>query len=105
MGEDYEVKVRFEEDPKVTLTLSKGGGGQALIKSRPVGLLCSYTCETVIASFYEGEAIEVKWKLGRGTSQLTWAKGAGTCIGSSEALEGSCTVPMEAATELVADLG
>lgn len=101
MGEDHEVSARFQEDPKHLLTLAKQGGGQALIKTRPAGILCGNTCNSSTASFYEGESVEVIWKLGKGTSSLTWVKGAGACIGSSEALEGSCTVTMGEAHALV----
>ena len=104
MGEDHEVSADFEEDPKLSLSLTKTGGGQALVKSKPAGLLCAYTCFEAESSFYEGEAITVSWKLGKGTTKLSWSEGAGTCTGTSEALEGSCTVSMSAATELAATL-
>src|SRR5207342_1130965 len=91
MGEDHEVSADFQEDPKLPLALSKTGGGQALIKTKPAGVLCGYTCFDAAASFYEGEAITVSWKLNKGTTKLTWSKGAGTCTGSSEATEGTCT--------------
>ena len=104
MGEDHKVIADFEEDPKFSLSLSKEGGGQALIKTKPAGVLCGYTCTAAAASFYEGETIEVSWKLNKGTTKLTWAKGAGTCTGSSEALEGACTVTMDAAKDLTATL-
>ncbi|HEX7245611.1 MAG TPA: hypothetical protein VF245_08610 [Solirubrobacterales bacterium] len=104
MGEDHEVKALWEADPKLSLALTKTGGGQALIKSKPAGLLCGFICLDAGASFYEGEAITLSWKLNKGTTKLTWSKGAGTCTGSSEAPEGSCTLNMSAATELEATL-
>ncbi|HEX7245624.1 MAG TPA: hypothetical protein VF245_08675 [Solirubrobacterales bacterium] len=104
MGEEHEVSALFEEDPKFHLSLAKTGGGQTLLKSKPAGILCSYACFDAGASFYEGEAITVSWKLNKGTTELTWSKGAGTCTGSSEAPEGSCAVSMSAATELEATL-
>jgi len=104
MGEDHEVSALFQEDPKLSLSLTKQGGGQALIKSKPAGILCGFTCFSAGASFYEGEAITLSWKLNKGTTRLTWSKGAGTCTGSSEALEGSCTVSMSAAVGLAATL-
>ena len=104
MGEDHEVSALFEEDPKLSLSLSKSGGGQALIKSKPAGILCGFTCIEANAAFYEGEAITLSWKLNKGTSELTWSEGAGTCTGTSEALEGSCAVSMSAAVGLAATL-
>ena len=102
---DHTVSASFAEDTKYALSLAKEGGGQALVKTKPPGMVCSYTCGQLSASFYEGEVIEVKWKLGKGTSSIDWSSGAGTCTGTSEAVEGVCTVTMSAARELVADLG
>ena len=104
MGEDHEVTADFEEDPKFSLSLSKSGGGQALIKTKPAGVLCGYTCTEAVASFYEGEAITVSWKLNKGTTKLTWSKGAGTCTGVFVTLEGACTMTMDAAKSLLASL-
>ena len=104
MGEDHEVTADFEEDPKLSLSLTKTGGGQALIKTKPAGVLCPYICFDAESSFYEGEAVSVSWKLNKGTSKLTWSEGAGTCTGSSEAPEGTCTLSMSAATALAATL-
>jgi hypothetical protein len=104
MGEDHEVSALFEEDPKLSLSLAKAGGGQALIKTKPAGISCGNTCLGADASFYEGEAITVSWKLNKGTSELTWTQGAGTCTGSSEASEGSCTLSLASATALLATL-
>ena len=104
MGDDHEVSALFQEDPKLSLSLTKQGGGQALIKSKPAGILCGFTCFSAGAAFYEGEAITLSWKLNKGTTRLTWSKGAGTCTGTSEALEGSCTVSMSAAVGLAATL-
>jgi len=104
MGEDHEVLADFEEDAKLALTLSKSGGGQALIKTKPAGTVCGFTCTDSVASFYEGEAVTVSWKLNKGTTELTWAKGAGTCTGSSEAPEGTCALTLTEDTELGAAL-
>lgn len=104
MGEEHEVSALFEADPKLLLSLTKSGGGQALIKSKPAGLLCGNICFDAGASFYEGEAVTLSWKLNKGTSELTWSEGAGTCTGSTEALEGSCTVTMSGAVALTATL-
>ena len=102
---DHTVSASFAEDPKFDLAISKEGGGQALIKTKGPGTVCSYTCGSSTASFYEGEEVLVSWKLGKGTSSLTWTSGAGSCTGTHEGAEGSCTVTMSAANELVAELG
>jgi len=104
MGEEHSVQADFQEDPKLALTLAKSGGGQALVKTKPAALLCGYACPGAGASFYEGEAIEVHWTLGKGTSSIDWGAGAGTCTGTSSATEGACTLTMSAATELTAEL-
>jgi DNA-binding beta-propeller fold protein YncE len=95
------VSAVFAEDPTQTLSLAKEGGGQGLIKSKPAGLNCTYTCSFQEVAFYE-EAIEISWKLGKGTSSLEWTGGAGTCTGTTEAETGSCSVTMSAAKSLVA---
>jgi Divergent InlB B-repeat domain len=102
MSEDHEVEASLEEDAKFALSLEKQGGGQGIVKTKPPGMVCSYTCGQLSASFYMGETVEVKWKLNKGTTSIEWAAGAGSCTGSSEALEGACAVTMDAAEGLVA---
>ncbi len=102
MDEDHQVEAEFAEDAKHLLSLAKEGGGQGLVKSTPSGLLCGYTCSAGAASFYAGEEVAVSVKLNKGTAKVTWTTGAGTCTGSSEALESTCTVTMSAAKSLVA---
>jgi hypothetical protein len=102
MTEDSAIEALYAEDEMNTLTLSKVGGGQGSVKTTPSGILCGYTCGLISASFYQGEMVEVKWKLGKGTSSLQWATGAGNCDGTTEASESTCTVPMSEAHELVA---
>jgi hypothetical protein len=104
MGEDHEVRALFEEDPKFALTLSKTGGGQALIKTKPAGVVCGFTCTDAVAGFYANEVVTVAWKLNKGTTNLTWSKGAGTCTGTTEAAEGACTLALSEATQLEAGL-
>jgi hypothetical protein len=103
MTEAHSVEAEFAPDTQYTLSLSKEGGGQGSIKSKPSGLLCGYTCNSQVASFYSGEEVLITYKLNKGTTKLTWSSGAGSCTGSTEALEGTCTVPMAEAQELVAD--
>jgi hypothetical protein len=104
MGEDKEVSAEFAEDAKHLLTLTKQGGGQALIKTQPSGLNCGATCSAQTASFYGGEPIEVSWKLNKGTTSIDWGAGAGTCAGAHTALEGSCTLTLGEGIELKAEL-
>ena len=98
------IEARFAEDPRHALTIAKSGGGQALIKTKGPGIVCSYTCSSGSASFYEGETVEVRWKLAKGTSSLEWGTGSGTCTGTETEAEGACTVTMSAARSLSAQL-
>lgn len=102
MNEDHEVEAEFAPDPQYVLRLAKEGGGQGSVKTKPSGIICGLTCNASAASFYAGEAVSVSVKLGEGTTKLTWASGAGTCIGSTEALESNCTVEMDEVHSLVA---
>jgi virginiamycin B lyase len=104
MSADRTVSASFAEDTKYALSLAKQGGGQALIKTKPPGMVCAYACGSISASFYTGETVEVKWKLGKGTDSIEWSTGSGTCTGLSEAIEGTCMVTMSAARSLVAEL-
>ena len=99
---DATVSASFAEDPTQTLSFSKIGGGQGLVKSKPAGLNCAFTCSSQAVHFYEGEELTISWKLGKGTSSIEWSTGADTCTGSSEAETGSCTVTMDEAHSLVA---
>jgi hypothetical protein len=101
--EDHSVEAEFAPDTQYALTFSKTGGGQGSVKSKPSGLLCGYTCSSQVASYYSGEEVLITYKLNKGTTKLTWSTGGGTCTGSTEALEGTCTVPMSSAKTLVAD--
>jgi hypothetical protein len=96
MGANKEVTATFTEVPQKTLTLTKSGGGTALIKTKPTGVNCGYTCPANSASFYEGGLVEVAWKLNKGTTSIEWTSGAGTCTGKSTALEGTCTLTIGA---------
>jgi hypothetical protein len=89
----------YAEDAKSTLTLSKTGGGQGLVKTNPTNVNCSYTCTAAKAEFYVTEtAVPVSVTLGKGTSSVTWTTGAGTCTGNAV----SCTVNMSESHTLVA---
>jgi hypothetical protein len=96
MGEDHEVGAFFAEDPKFSLSLAKAGSGQGIVKSHPAGILCSYACSALTASFFEGEEVllEVS-KVGKGSTFAGWSGGG--CSGT-----GTCTVSMDGAKEVTA---
>jgi len=98
IAEDSAIEEVYAEDAKHTLTLSKEGGGQGLIKSKPANVNCGYACASAKAGFYASESPEVTVTLGKGTTQVTWTSGAGTCVEHAT----SCTVPMSSDQELVA---
>lgn len=103
-GEDSSIEVLVEEDPKNTLSLSKEGGGQVFIKTKPTGILCGYTCSAAEAEFYAADTVLVSVKLNKGTNKLEWTTDAGTCTGTIETAEATCEVPMSEAHELTAKL-
>lgn len=102
MSENHAVEAEFAPDAQYVLSLAKEGGGQGSVKTKPPGISCGFTCGSSAASFYENEAIAVSVKLSMGTTKLTWTNGEGTCTGSTEALETTCTVKMDEARSLVA---
>jgi hypothetical protein len=102
MDEDHEVEAEFAPNPQYALSLTKEGGGQGSVKTKPAGIVCGFTCNASTASFYDGDAVSVNVKLGKGTTKLTWTSGAGTCTGSTETLESNCTVEMDEVHSLVA---
>jgi hypothetical protein len=99
---DATVSATFAEDTKYALSLAKEGGGQGVVSTKPGGISCSFTCGSETASFYEGETVEVKWKLGKGTSWIQFSGEAGDCPASSEAETGACHVEMDEAHSFVA---
>ncbi|HEX7245621.1 MAG TPA: hypothetical protein VF245_08660 [Solirubrobacterales bacterium] len=88
----------YAEDTKKTLTLTKEGGGQGFVKTKPTNINCGLTCTSAKAEFFASESPEVSVTLGKGTSKVTWVSGAGTCTGNAL----TCTVPMSASHSLVA---
>ena len=95
---DSKIQEVYAEDAKHTLTLEKTGGGQGFVKTKPTNINCGLTCTKAAASFYASETAEVTVTLGKGTSSVTWFKGAGTCTGNAL----TCTVPMSSEPQLVA---
>jgi hypothetical protein len=89
----------YAEDAKNTLTLTKSGGGQGFVKTKPTNVNCGLTCTAAEAEFFASESPEVSVTLGKGTTQVTWTSGAGTCTGHAT----SCSVPMSSSHSLVAE--
>ncbi len=95
MGEDHEVEALFAEDAKHLLTLSKSGGGQGTVKSKPTSINCGLTCSTQTSSFYAGEVVELTYTLGKGSEFGGWS---GACSGT-----GACAVTMSEAKGVTAE--
>ena len=66
MSAAKEVTATFTEVSKTPFSVAKSGGGTAQIKTKPTGINCGFTCERESASFYQGEPVEVSWKLNKG---------------------------------------
>jgi hypothetical protein len=98
MGEDHEVEALFAEDPKHTLTLTKAGDGLGVVKSKPAGIACLYTCTSSKAHFYGGEAVVLEAVPGKGSTFEGWY-GDG-CSGT-----GACAITMNQAREVGAQFG
>ncbi|HEX7245473.1 MAG TPA: hypothetical protein VF245_07915 [Solirubrobacterales bacterium] len=98
MDKDHDVEALFAADPKHTLTLTKVGDGRGAIKSKPAGIVCSYTCTASKASFYEDETVVLEAVANKGDTFEGWSGGG--CSGV-----GACTVTMTEAREVVADFG
>jgi hypothetical protein len=90
----------YAEDAKNTLSVSKEGGGQGFIKTTPANINCGYTCTAAAAQFYFNESAAITVTLNKGTTSVTWVKGAGTCTTGSKVL--TCSVPMSSSASLVA---
>jgi hypothetical protein len=97
MDKDHEVGALFAADPKHTLTLTKVGDGQGIVKSKPAGISCLYTCVATEAKFYAGQTIALEAIPGKGSTFEGWSGG---CSGT-----GICTVTLSEADEVVADFG
>jgi len=98
ISSDSSIEELYAEDAKNTLTLAKEGGGQGFVKTKPTNINCGFTCTAAEAEFYANETPEVTVTFNKGTTSVTWVKGAGTCTGSAT----TCSVPMSASHELVA---
>src|SRR4249919_2697062 len=96
---DSKIVEVYAEDAKHTLNLTKTGGGQGFVKTKPTNINCGLTCTKATAEFYASETPEVSVTLGKGTSKVTWSPpGAGTCTGHAL----TCSVPMSETQTLFA---
>ena len=93
------AKARFDT-PRIAFTVSKEGSGQGTITSKPAGISCGTSCKSASATFKSDAEIAITVTLGKGTTQVTWTSGAGTCTGHAL----TCTVPASA-ERLVAKFG
>jgi len=89
----------YAEEKKNTLSVTKEGGGQGFIKTTPSNINCGYTCTAAAVQFYASESAAITVTLNKGTTSVTWVKGAGGCVSNQL----TCTVPMSSAHELVAE--
>ncbi len=96
MGQDHEVQALFAEDAKHLLTLSKSGGGQGTVKSKPASINCGLTCSTQTSSFYQGQVVELTYTLGKGSEFGGWT-------GCDSEPEGKCLVTMSGAKGVTAE--
>jgi hypothetical protein len=88
----------YAADATHTLSLSKEGGGQGFVKTKPTAINCGYTCTAASGEFFFNEEAPVTVTLNKGTTSVTWTTGAGTCTGNAL----SCSVPMSGDHTLVA---
>lgn len=98
MDKDHDVEALFAADSKHTLTLTKVGDGRGIIKSKPAGIVCLFTCTTSTASFYQGEAVVLEAVANKGDTFEGWSGGG--CSGT-----GTCTTTLTEAKEVTADFG
>ena len=102
IGADSTIEEVYAENAKKTLTLTKKGGGQGFIKTKPTNINCGYTCVSAAAEFFASEtAVPVTVILNKGTTSVTWsgATGGTTCTGNAL----SCTVDMSTNQTLTAE--
>jgi hypothetical protein len=88
-----------------TLTLTKAGTGQGAVGSKPKGIKCGNTCPTSVASLYKETSVVLTAKAAAtaGSTLEGW-EGCETTTTIS-ATEGTCTVKMTEAKEVIAKFG
>jgi len=97
MSQDHEVEALFGEDPKYTLTLTKIGDGQGVVRSKPAGISCIFTCTDTQAVFYTGQTVMLEALAYKGDTFEGWS---GSCGGL-----GACVISMDKAKKVSAEFG
>jgi len=102
LGADSTIEEVFTENAKNTLSLTKTGGGQGFVKTKPTNVNCGYTCGFAEAEFFASEiAVPVTVTLNKGTTSVTWSGASGGTTCTSNQL--TCTVDMSSAQSLTAE--
>ena len=96
------AEAKFTAIPKFNLTVTKKGGGQGTVKSKPTSISCGLTCSTQTSSFEKNTEVELTASvtLGKGSEFGGWSlasPGGGTCVG----LTNPCKMPAITGTQSV----
>jgi hypothetical protein len=113
LAEDSTVTATFEcaeecgpsgPTNKRLLTLTKSGTGQGAVKSKPKGVSCGNTCPSAEASLYKETTVVLTAKAAvtAGSNLESWT---GCESSTNTGTEGTCTVKMTEAKEVVAKFG
>jgi hypothetical protein len=97
MNEDHKVNAVFGEDPKYSLTLTKIGDGQGVVRSKPAGISCIFACTKAQALFYAGQTVVLEALARKGDTFEGWAGGCGGF--------GVCVISMDEAKSVSAEFG
>jgi len=84
------------------LTLTKGGTGTGAVKSKPKGIACGNACSSAVASLYKETSVVLSAKSATGSNLESWE---GCDSSTNTGLEGTCTVKMTEARNVVANFG
>jgi hypothetical protein len=101
---DTTVEADFTEKAKEALVVSKSGNGQGAVKSKPVGISCSYTCSSTTALYYKGEHAELTEtvQLGKGSAFVEWTGGTGSAASCNGSASPTCSFTIEAGSSIQA---
>src|SRR6185436_9536825 len=109
MSEAREVKANFDLVPsgptnRRALTLTKAGTGAGSVASKPKGIKCGNTCSSAVASLYKETTVVLTAKAAvtQGSNLEGWE---GCESSTNTGTEGTCTVKMSEAKEVVAEFG
>ncbi len=109
-GGEIEVTAYFEPSGPAgptnrrTLSLTKSGTGAGSVKSKPKGISCGNTCTSADASLYKETSVVLTAKAAatQGSNLEAWE---GCDSSTNTGLEGTCTVKMTEARNVVAKFG